>query len=75
MVHCRCDRMHLFRVDRLNLHASGGRVAASGLRAQGLQLRRRYRGAGMLLQHPLLRREGDRGRGRSEFGDYGTTGN
>lgn len=47
VVHCRCDRMHLFRIDRSNLNASGRRLAASGLGAQRLQLRWRYRGATM----------------------------
>jgi len=34
--HGRGDRMNLFRVDRLDLHASGCQVLAGGLAAQGL---------------------------------------
>src|SRR5208337_4197339 len=73
--HGRGDRMNLLPIDRLNWDASGRPVLAGALGAQGLQLRRRYRGAGMLLEHLLLRGERNRTRRWSEFGDYRTIGN
>jgi hypothetical protein len=47
--HGRGDRMNLFRVNRLDLYASGRLVLAGDLGAQSLQLRGRYGGPGMLL--------------------------
>jgi hypothetical protein len=64
--------MNLFWVDRLNLHTRGRRVLASGLTAQGLQLRWLYRGARVLLQYLLLRGKRNRTRRWSEFGNYRT---
>jgi len=75
----RCARAHggrngmdLLRVDPLNLAASGRRVLASRLRAQGLQLRRGDRGSRMRLQHLLPGGKRNRSLRWSKFGDDGT---
>src|ERR1035441_7192154 len=70
--HVRRDRMNPCRVDRLDLHAPGGRGLAGGLDPPGPQLRRRQPGPRILLQHLLLRGKRNRRRRWSEFGDYGT---
>ena len=67
----RGDRMNLLRVYRLDLSAYGRCVLAGVLGAQGLQLRRRYRVSGMLLQQLLLSGKRNCGRRWSEFGNYG----
>jgi hypothetical protein len=64
--------MNLLGVNCLNLHTRGSRILPSGLGAQGLQLRRLYRGARVLLQHLLFSGKRNRTRRWSEFGNYRT---